>query len=118
VGEDRPRVDHRVVERREDSVLVELSGELVGPGHAAQLRQALEDHFVDDGVRLIRLDLSRIAFLDNFGVAALVSLMQECQRRNKRLIITGAERQVRDKLRVSGVLPVLEQGPPPETAGS
>jgi anti-anti-sigma factor len=118
VAEDRPRVDYRVAERRGDSVTVQLSGELIGSDRAAQLRKALEDHFVDDGVRVITLDLARIAFLDNFGVAALVSLMHESQRRNKRLFITGAERQVRDKLRVTGVLPVLEGTPPRETAGS
>jgi anti-anti-sigma factor len=117
VGDERPRLEYRVADRRGDGVTVQLSGELVGSERVAQLKTALEEHFVDDGVHVITLDLARVAFLDNIGVAALVSLMHESQRRNKRLFIVGAERQVRDKLRVTGVLPVLERTPP-EIAGS
>ena len=118
VGERRAGVDYRVIDRHGESVTVRLEGELVGVGNSARLRQALEEHFVDDGVQVITLDLSTVSFLDNYGATALVALMQESERRGKRLFVTGADRQVRDKLRVTGILNVLEQGNSPETSGS
>ncbi|MFN2589673.1 MAG: STAS domain-containing protein [Actinomycetota bacterium] len=116
--ESRPRLEYRVAERQGDRVRVQLHGEMVGAGQMAHIRQALEQHFVDDGVRVITLDLSTVHFLDSFGAATLVGLMQESERQGKRLLVTGAERQVRDKLRVTGLLSVLEEGLEPESRGS
>lgn len=118
MGGSGPAIEYRVAARQGDAVRVQLRGEMVGVGHTARLRKALEEHFVDDGVRVINLDLSTVSFLDNFGAATLVTLMQESQARGKRLFVSGAERQVREKLRVTGLLNVLEAGSGPEPATS
>ena len=72
--------------------------------------QALEDHFVDDGVKRIRLDLAPVSFMDNYGVATLVALHRESKEQGKRLIIEHASGQVRDKLTVTGVIQILQEG--------
>lgn len=118
MDEGRPAVEFRVTERVGDAVRVLLDGELTGQRASERLRDALEEHFVDDGVRAITLDAGGISFLDNFGVATLVGLRKESERRGKRLVVVGSDRQVRDKLRVTGVLRLLEGEEPPGPAGS
>ena len=103
-------VQYRLAEKAGDAVLLQLSGELAHRFGTEQLRRALEEHFVDDGVKLIRVDLSPVTFLDSYGVATLVSLLKESQERGKRLAIEGAHGQVLEKLGVTGVLKVLEKG--------
>ena len=99
-----------LVERRSDHALLALRGELSGQPWTAHLRERLDDHYVDDGVRVIRLDLSAITFMDNYGVAALVSLLREADERGKRLVVEGEAGQVREKLKVTGVLRLLQEG--------
>jgi len=62
-------IDYRVLERSEDFVILQLRGELAGQLWTDRLKRALEEHYVDDGVRRIRVDVSPVTFLDNFGVA-------------------------------------------------
>ncbi len=103
-------MQYRIAARTEDSVLLQLSGELAHHFRSDQLRRALEEHFVDDGVKVIRVDLSPVTFMDSYGVATLVSLLKESQERGKTLLVEGATGQVREKLGVTGVLKVLQKG--------
>lgn len=103
-------VQFRIADRTEDTVHLQLSGELAHHFRTEQLRRALEEHFVDDGVKVIRVDLSPVTFMDSYGVATLVSLLKESQERGKRLVVEGAKGQVQEKLGVTGVLKVLQKG--------
>ena len=103
-------VQYRISATTGDSVLLQLSGELAHHFRTEQLRRALEDHFRDDGVKVIRVDLSPVTFIDSFGVATLVSLLKESQERGKRFLVEGAHGQVAEKLGVTGVLKVLQKG--------
>lgn len=103
-------VQFRIAATTGDSVLLQLSGELAHHFRTEQLRRALESHFVDDGVKVIRVDLSPVTFIDSFGVATLVSLLKESQERGKKLVVEGAQGQVQEKLGVTGVLKVLQKG--------
>jgi anti-anti-sigma factor len=114
----RPGIEYRVVGRSGDGVVLQLAGELTGAGQAGRLREALEEHFVDDGVRVITIDASTITFVDNYGVAALLDLRRESERQGKRLVVEGTDGQVRDKLRVTGVLNLLEGGEDIQRGGS
>jgi anti-anti-sigma factor len=104
-------VEYRVAERGRDYVVVELRGELSRSGRAEWLRDALEEHFIDDGVRDIELDLSELTFLDALGVSTLVTLMKEAQRRGKRLRVERVHDQVLGKLREMGVASILGAEP-------
>lgn len=103
-----PRV--HVVARQDDFVLLKLEGELANRLWTEAVQEHLEDHYVDDGVHRIRVDLSPVSFIDNFGVATLVALYKEARRRGKRFEVEGAQGQVREKLEITGVLGVLEGG--------
>lgn len=103
-------IELETVERAEDRVLLRLRGELAGRVWTERIRAALEEHYLDDGVTEIRLDLSSVTFLDNYGVATLVALLRESRERGKRFGIEGAGGQVREKLQVTGVLRILRNG--------
>jgi anti-anti-sigma factor len=103
-------VDYEVTERTGDFVVIQLRGELAGRLWTEHVRDALEAHYVDDGVQVIRLDLSPVRFMDNHGVATLLALQKESRRRGKRFRVERPEGQVLEKLSVTGVLRVLQEG--------
>jgi anti-anti-sigma factor len=103
-------IEFEVKTREGDHILLELRGDLAGRVITEQLKAVLEEHYVDDGVRRIRVDLSPVRFMDSYGVATLVGLQRESHDRGKQFIVEGASGQVREKLRVTGVLGILEQG--------
>jgi anti-anti-sigma regulatory factor len=92
--------------------IVELAGELAEDAPTENLEEWLEEHFVDDGVRTIRVDVSEIARIDLEGVAALGLLAAESVRRDKVFLIEGATGQVRDKLEETGLLTYLQSHEP------
>lgn len=101
-------VGFELVERGQDHVLLRLKGELSGQYWTGALAETLEEHFVDDGVMIIRVDLSPVTFLDNFGVATLVELHRRSRERGKRFLVQNPMGQVREKLEVTGVAKVLQ----------
>jgi anti-anti-sigma factor len=105
-----PRIEYEVVERKGDHVLVRLRGELSGRVWTDRIGEALDEHFVDDGVKRIRLDISPVTFMDSYGIATLVALAKESRAKGKRLFIEGATGQAREKLVVSGLLTYFQEG--------
>jgi anti-anti-sigma factor len=99
--------------RRDDVAVLTLRGELVGDSRTRELHDALEDHYVDDGVREIIVDLSEVEFVSLEGVAALLDLYRESQLRGKQFRIDNPTAWVSRKLATTGVLPILtgEQSP-------
>jgi anti-anti-sigma factor len=95
--------------RKQDGVgVVELAGELSGDPRDKHLEEWLEEHFVDDGVRTIRVDVGEVTHIDLEGVAALGLLAAEAIRRDKVFVVDGATGQIRRKLQETGLLSYLE----------
>jgi anti-anti-sigma factor len=106
-GEDV--LEYRVAEEQEGGrVIVELRGELQGERWTERMLGFLEEHYVQDGVRVIALDLSHVDTIDLEGVSVLVRLAQESARRGKAFVVLGAAGSVRAKLEMTGMLPYLE----------
>src|SRR6266498_3315536 len=101
---------YEVIEREDDFVVLQLRGDLSGRVWTEQIRRSLEEHYVDDGVKRIRIDISPVSFVDNYGVATLVALQGHSRERGKQFFLEGAQGQPREKLKVTGVLRILEQG--------
>ena len=87
--------------------IVELAGELTDDSSTENLKDWLEEHFVDDGVRTIRVNVSAVTSIDLEGVAALGLLAAEAVRRDKVFFIEGETGQVGSKLRETGLLQYL-----------
>lgn len=103
-------VEHEILDRREGVIVLQVRGELAGRFWTEVLGEALEEHYANDQVKLILLDLSPVSFMDNYGVATLVALHRRSLQRGKRLLVQNPEGQVGEKLKVTGVLRVLQQG--------
>jgi ABC-type transporter Mla MlaB component len=101
VGADPP-LSFRVEERHGEHVLLGLSGELTGHGWTDKLRRFLEERYVDDGVRRIRLDLGEVTELDEEGLAALKAVQREAAERHKELLLEGTTGQLRSLLVAEG----------------
>jgi anti-anti-sigma factor len=104
-------VEYEVTDRERDQVSLRLRGELAGDLTARQLERDLERHYVDDGVRVIRVDLREVGAISLEGVAVLVELWRASRRRGKEFVVEGAEGQVREKLKVTGLLGPLGGDP-------
>ena len=100
-------IEYEVAEKTDDFVILRIRGELLGDLPVQRLHDALEDHYVDDGVRVIKADLSDVNRISLEGVAVLVDLWRESNRRHKRFQVENATPAVRDKLATTGVVRLL-----------
>jgi anti-anti-sigma factor len=103
-------VEYQVGEDRFGGIHLTLRGEMAGRLWAGRLGRAVRDHLGGGAPTVIHVDVSPLRFMDNFGVATLVALRREFAGRGTRLLVEGARGQVREKLRVAGVLRVLQEG--------
>src|SRR4051812_12717840 len=98
----------RSSQKRDGVGFVRLAGELTGDSSTADLEQWLEEHYVDDGVRTIRVDVSEVELLDLEGVAALGLLAAEAVKQDKVFVVEGATGQVERKLEETGLVRYLK----------
>lgn len=103
-------LEYEVAHREGDFVVVRLRGELTGGPPSQRFVRSLEEHYVDDGVAVIRLDVESLDFLNSVGLGQLLLLREECRARGKRLVLQNAAGQVRGKLEMTGVLAALQAG--------
>ena len=100
-------IEYEVAAKTDDFVIVHLRGELLGDLPVQRIHEALEDPYVDDGVRVIKVDLSEVSRVSLEGVAVLVDLWRESNRRHKRFLAENASAPVREKFATTGVLRLL-----------
>jgi anti-anti-sigma regulatory factor len=101
-GKGARLAEYEVSDREGDRVTLRLHGDLVGEESVDHFKESLERHYVDDGVKLIRVELSDLDTINLEGVAVLLQLYQESLARGKRFLAEGATGQVRDKLEITG----------------
>ena len=107
-------VEYEVTDREGDTARLRLHGRLSGDTPSEHLKEALERHYVDDGVQAILTDLSGLDELSLEGAAVLLELWRESQERGKRFEVHNARGQVHEKLVVTGLLRLLDpEGPAP-----
>jgi anti-anti-sigma factor len=104
----RLMVEHRVRDRAADYVVIEMRGELLDDASIDRVRESLEDHYVDDGVRLIRVDLSEVTYITLEGIQMLIGLWRESRERGKQFRAENARGQVSERLRIAGITRLLD----------
>jgi anti-anti-sigma regulatory factor len=97
-------VEYEVSEKRGTRGYLRLRGTLVGEVPVERFTGALEQHYVDDGVKEIVVDLSDVTELSLEGVANLLRLGRESRDRGKRFVVRGVSGQPREKLEITGAL--------------
>jgi anti-anti-sigma factor len=99
--------EYEVAEKAEDYVVLRIRGDLTGDPEVDRLHEVLEEQYVDDGVKIIRVNMEEVGFLSLEGVAMVVDLLRESRERGKRFIVEGLQGQPLSKLAMTGVLRVL-----------
>jgi anti-anti-sigma factor len=102
-------VGYEVLDREGDLACLLMRGQLEGDVSSERLKAELERHYVDDGVRTIRVDLSELEYVTLDGLWILVDLRRESLDRGKRFVLRNPRGRVRDKLRVTGLLGPLTE---------
>jgi anti-anti-sigma factor len=100
-------LEYRVERKDGGDVVVALRGALADEDWTDRLEAFLQEHYVDDGVTRIVLNLAGVEWVDLEGVATLIRLAHHARDRGKRLLITEASDLVRGKLERTGVLEYL-----------
>lgn len=100
-------LQYQVVKHSGGEVDVSLRGSLADEDWTDRLEIFLYQHLVNDGVTLIRLDLSEVDWVDLEGIATLIRLANHTRDRGKRLVVAGATGLVREKLERTGVTEYL-----------
>jgi len=96
----RVRVER--TDQTEPTVAVEGELDVATSGELARtLRQELEH------ARRVRLDLSRVAFIDSTGLAAIVKPLREAKGERRIELIGTLPAQARRLLELTGLLPLL-----------
>jgi anti-anti-sigma regulatory factor len=103
-------VDYEVGEKEGPLVVLRLRGELVGDLPTRRIKEDLERHYVDDGVREIRVDLAELDHITLEGIAVLLELRAESGARGKRFLVQNPQGQVLERLSTTGVLGFLREG--------
>lgn len=101
-------VDYEVLDKDGEEACLLLRGDLVGEVPSEALERDLERHYVDDGVRLICVDLSGLRMVNEDGIRILLELRKKSSARGKRLVLRRPEGQVRQKLQTMGLLGLVE----------
>jgi anti-sigma B factor antagonist len=74
--------------------------------NAAQISAELTRH-LDEGRRVIRVDVHGVEFMDSTAIGALVTASERCRAEQGSLILTGVPRRLRRLLAVAGLDDVL-----------
>ena len=106
-------LDYQVTERRGQEASILLKGELSDDVPSERLKKALEHHFIDDGIRTLRVDLSEVRSIDLEGIGVLLALWREARDRGKHFVIAGPSEQVIDRLAVAGLRGLFEASDTP-----
>jgi anti-anti-sigma regulatory factor len=105
-------VEYEVSEKQGDRVTLHLRGRMRGDRTVEDFKRSLEIHYIDDGVKEIRVDLFGLEEISLEGIAVLLALWKESTARGKRFVGQGSRGQVREKLRITGTLGPLESPNP------
>ena len=113
VGQDEsyeggPHLHWKESARDRGHVVVEVGGELDIVPEVEYFKKFMEQRYVDDGVNRITLGLQDVRFVNLEGIGVMLALRKESRDRGKRFDITKPSAQVREKLRITGVLEILE----------
>jgi anti-anti-sigma factor len=74
--------------------------------------RALGEDAIGDAVRVIRIDLSEVSFIDSTGLAALVAIRNAAAGAGRRLVLDRPTARVRRVLQLTTLDAVFEVDPP------
>jgi anti-sigma B factor antagonist len=84
-------------------VEVALYGE-IDYTNATPVNELIRSAVGKDVPRVIRVDLSRVTFLDSSGIGVIVNALKTAQEAGARFVVRGPNPKVLDQLRITGLV--------------
>lgn len=96
--------------QQQDTLVVRLGGDM-DLGVADKLRIALDKQLAEKRIRYLVLNLSRVTFIDSSGLGVILGRYKRLHHAGGRVILVGAQPQVKRILELSGLLQIMEEYP-------
>ena len=95
--------------------VVEVSGRIAA-SESMDLTRRMEEHFANDGLRGIVLDLSRVDYMSSAGLGTVVWLGKRMREKNQGFGVSGLRDRVAQVFKLSGLDRILPIYPSLEAA--
>ena len=90
----------------EDCLVVEIAGE-IDHHKATDFRERIEREYERAGVRNIRLDMSRVTFMDSSGIGMIIGRFKDAQKRGGSLSASGLSTELERLFELSGLHKII-----------
>jgi len=97
--EETPRHPVKSVERKDDAVIVSLTGE-IDMNNSPLLHQKISDLLRDKPPRLL-FDLSEVTYMDSSGIGTLVDALRKVRAYGGKLALVGVTQRVKSILQIT-----------------
>ena len=87
--------------------VLEIKGDLTFGAGEQQFSEQIQS-LLEDGNRLILVDVERVGFVDSSGLGALIRSQTSCSQVSGRLALIGVGQQLRSLLAIARLTEVLE----------
>lgn len=101
---------HLDMEYQQETLLVRLGGDL-DLGVADQLRKTLDNQLDEKKIKNLILNLNRVTFIDSSGLGVILGRYKRLANQGGKVILVGAQPQVKRILELSGLLQIMEDYP-------
>ncbi|GAB6156940.1 hypothetical protein JCM39194_01400 [Desulfotomaculum varum] len=101
---------HLDMEHQQETLLVRLGGDL-DLGVADQLRKTLDNQLDEKKIKNLILNLTRVTFIDSSGLGVILGRYKRLVNKGGKVILVGAQPQVKRILELSGLLQIMEDYP-------
>ncbi|AQS58543.1 anti-sigma F factor antagonist [Desulforamulus ferrireducens] len=101
---------HLDMEYQQDTLVVRLGGDM-DIGVADKLRITLDKALTEKKIKHLVLNLARVTFIDSSGLGVILGRYKRLHQAGGKIILVGAQPQVRRILELSGLLQIIEELP-------
>lgn len=101
---------HLDMEHQQDTLVVRLGGDM-DLGVADKLRITLDKELTEKRIKHLVLNLARVTFIDSSGLGVILGRYKRLHHTGGKVIIVGAQPQVKRILELSGLLQIIEELP-------
>lgn len=101
---------HLDMDYQQDTLVVRLGGDM-DLGVADKLRITLDKQLAEKRIKQLVLNLSRVTFIDSSGLGVILGRYKRLQPVGGKVVLVGAQPQVKRILELSGLLQIMEEFP-------
>lgn len=99
----------KISARKNDGLtIVDIDGEVKGGPESDRLHTLVREH-LDSGQKKILLNLSKVPWINSFGLGIILACLATCRRSEADLRLCGSNQRVSMILGISGVVPAVIQ---------